>query len=134
MKRAEATRAGIATSILEAAAITFGLLASCGGGGGERACSGALTGSCTNGTGLFCVEYAGIPQAGVAPLMESCIGDAQDSDPGVWSSTEGCQRAGAVGACKEEQSGTCAAVWFYAGTSADFKPMCASMGGTWVGP
>ena len=40
------------------------LLAGCGGGSDTPACPPPLVGSCTNHTGLFCTEYAGVPTAG----------------------------------------------------------------------
>src|SRR6185436_2432880 len=57
------------------------------GGSGSPVCPPPLVGSCTNHTGYFCTEYAGVPPAGVEAVMSSCKGDPDDKD--TWSSS-GC--------------------------------------------
>jgi len=116
-----------------AAALSLLLLASCGGGGGGSACPPPLVGSCTNHTGFFCTEYAGVPSPGPEALMASCKGDP--GEPDTWSSS-GCNLSGALGACKRTQGQLCVAVWIAlppgAGTREQAMSMCAAQGGTWV--
>ena len=88
-------------------------------------------GSCRNGTGLFCSEYAGVPAATLTALMEQCTADPDE--PGTWSSN-GCTHSGAVGGCGDMQSGACVAVWLYVGTAAQAMTSCAEQGGTWINP
>jgi hypothetical protein len=110
-------------------------LAGCGGGSDTPACPPPLVGSCTNHTGLFCTEYAGVPTPGPEALMASCKGDPDEPD--IWS-TSGCSHAGALGACKKMQGGLCVAVWLKvpadANTRAQAVSTCAAQGGTWVDP
>jgi hypothetical protein len=115
------------------AALAALLLTSCGGGGGT-ACPPPLVGSCTNHTGLFCTEYAGVPSPAAEAQMSSCKGDP--GEPDVWSKS-GCNLPGALGACKRMQGETCVAVWVkdpgVASFAAQAQQMCAAQGGTWVG-
>jgi hypothetical protein len=131
----------IATSILGVTAVALGLgvVATCGsgGGGGKPACGPPLSGSCINGEALFCTEFAGVPEAQVPVIMQSCSSDPGDPEPDIWSSTEGCSRSGKVGGCKAEQNGICVAVWypsFAAGAEAELRRICGEMGGTWLNP
>jgi len=117
-------------------------LAGCGGGSDTPACPPPLVGSCTNHTGLFCTEYAGVPMSDAGEstpvsetLMAACKGDP--GEPDIWSSS-GCSHAGALGACKRMQGNLCVAVWLKvpadANTRAQAVSMCAAQGGTWVDP
>jgi hypothetical protein len=120
----------------KAMAVALLMLVGCGGGGGESpACPPPLVGSCTNHSGLFCTEYSGVPSPGAAAVMSICKGDP--AKPDVWSA-QGCDQAGALGACRQMQNGLCVAVWLKvpgdANTKAQAQSMCASMGGTWVEP
>jgi hypothetical protein len=114
-------------------AVALLLLAGCGGGSATPVCPPPLVGSCTNHTGYFCTEYAGVPPSGAEALMSSCKGDPDDKD--TWSSS-GCNLPGALGACKAMQGGLCVAVWLAlppgAGTREQAMSMCAAQGGTWV--
>jgi hypothetical protein len=109
------------------------VVTSCGGSGGRPACGPSLNGACLQGGGLFCTEYAGVPDVVLTPIMEQCTEADPDDEPGTWS-PDGCPHAGAVGACKEEQSGSCVAVWLYVGDAATGRSMCSAQGGTWVSP
>jgi hypothetical protein len=111
-------------------------LVGCGGGAETPACPPPLFGSCTNHSGLFCTEYAGVPEPAQAAVMSSCKGDP--GEPDVWS-TSGCSHAGALGACRSMQGAQCAAVWLKlpvsdANTRAEAIRMCTMRGGTWVEP
>jgi hypothetical protein len=124
----------IAVAGLVAAAL---LMVSGCGGGGRPACGPPLNGSCLQGNGFYCNEYAGVPDVALTPIIEACTradaGPEDNDEKGTWSAG-GCPHARAVGGCREEQSGTCVAVWLYVGDVASARSMCSSLGGTWVNP
>jgi hypothetical protein len=115
----------------------FLLASSCGsssdGPSHAPACTIPLNGSCTHRTGLFCTEYAGVPEPALTAIISSCTRVDSDGKQGTWS-TAGCARTNAVGGCTQSQGGTCVAAWFYAGDAAGIMSQCASQGGTWVNP
>jgi hypothetical protein len=115
------------------AALVLLSLVGCGGGADTPACPPPLLGSCTNHTGIFCTEYAGVPDAGAGALQSSCKGDP--GEPDIWSAS-GCSHAGVQGACKRMQQGMCVAVWVKVpgDARAQAMNMCAAQGGTWVEP
>lgn len=103
------------------------------GGSDEPACPPPLVGSCTNHTGIFCTEYAGVPSPGPEAIMSRCKGDPDEMD--TWSSG-GCNQAGALGACRRMEGNLCVAVWLKlpdsASTRSQAQSMCAAQGGTWI--
>ena len=102
------------------------------GGGASGACAGTLNGSCKlNATLAECYEYSALPDsAAVAAIESMCVEDGR----GTWTDGAPCNRAGALGGCRQMQDPACLVEWRFMGAAADLMADCADRMDTWVNP